>query len=149
MTAILIGIDLSASDKIVLENATELATAMQAKTHLLHVVPPETPNLAFGEYIKPPSAAERKQILDEIRKKIDAVASELRPHFQEQDFQADLVEQACTAKALLGYAKEHSCDTIVIGTHSRNLVERMILGSTAEKVIRKSSIPVIVVPTMV
>ena len=146
MKNILVGIDFSEPDKVVMGHALKLARATQSKVHLLHVVPPESLNLAYGEYIKPPSASERKQLLVDLRHKIDVVAADLKE--QALDVQADIVEDSCAARALLEYAKENACGSIFLGTHSRNLVERMILGSTAERVIRRSTIPVFVIPTI-
>ena len=51
-----------------------------------------------------------------------------------------------TVKGLLDFAEHREADLIVMGTHGHNLVERIILGSVAEGVIRKSKVPVLVVP---
>ena len=43
-------------------------------------------------------------------------------------------------------ARKHGAGAIVIGTHGRNGVRRLVLGSVAEGVVRRSSVPVIVIP---
>ncbi len=50
------------------------------------------------------------------------------------------------ARALLGYARQIHCDTVLLGTHGRRGFERIALGSTAEDVIRGAGVPVIAVP---
>ena len=51
------------------------------------------------------------------------------------------------AERILKYAAVHSIDLIVVGTHGRTGVSRILLGSVAERVIRGSRRPVLVVPT--
>jgi nucleotide-binding universal stress UspA family protein len=46
---------------------------------------------------------------------------------------------------IIRIAKERSADLIVIGTHGRTGIDHMLFGSTAEKVVRKSSCPVLTV----
>lgn len=46
---------------------------------------------------------------------------------------------------IVRYAQEHDVDVIVVGTHGRTGLTHMLLGSTAEKVVRKSPCPVLTV----
>ncbi|MFD1647318.1 universal stress protein [Haloarchaeobius litoreus] len=48
-------------------------------------------------------------------------------------------------KTIVEYAKEHDCDHIVTGSHGRSGVSRILLGSVAETVVRRSPVPVTVV----
>lgn len=50
------------------------------------------------------------------------------------------------SEQLIGYAKEHDIDLAVMGTHGRSGLERFLLGSTTERLIRESTFPVIAVP---
>lgn len=49
------------------------------------------------------------------------------------------------ARTILDYADEHEIDQIVMGSHGRTGVERVVLGSVAESVVRRAGIPVTVV----
>ena len=49
-------------------------------------------------------------------------------------------------RAICDYAVKHDVDLIVIGTHGRTGVSRLLIGSVAEKVVRHASCPVLVVP---
>ena len=51
-----------------------------------------------------------------------------------------------TADGIINCSKEFKADMIVIGTHSRTGLDRLIMGSVAEHVVRHSLIPVLVVP---
>jgi nucleotide-binding universal stress UspA family protein len=46
---------------------------------------------------------------------------------------------------ILRFAKENDIDSIVIGTHGRGIAAHLLLGSVAEKVVRKASCPVLAV----
>jgi nucleotide-binding universal stress UspA family protein len=55
-----------------------------------------------------------------------------------------LVEGTPSAE-IVDYADETGCDLIVMGTHGRGGIDRLLLGSVAERVVRTSSIPVLTV----
>jgi nucleotide-binding universal stress UspA family protein len=46
---------------------------------------------------------------------------------------------------ILRYAGEHNVDLVVIGTHGRGPLGHMVMGSVAERVVRKSNCPVLTV----
>lgn len=48
-------------------------------------------------------------------------------------------------RAILAYADEHDIDVIVMGTHGRSGIERYLLGSVTEKVVRTADVPVLTV----
>jgi nucleotide-binding universal stress UspA family protein len=51
------------------------------------------------------------------------------------------------ADAIVNAATERGCDIIVMGSHGRRGVKRMLLGSDAELVLRMSRMPVLIVPS--
>jgi nucleotide-binding universal stress UspA family protein len=51
-----------------------------------------------------------------------------------------------TADGIINCSKEFGADIIVIGTHSRTGIDRLLMGSIAEHVVRHSEVPVLVVP---
>lgn len=117
----------------------ELAAKFGGELHLFHVVEP-TP-IMYGEgggYFSPETA-------DEIEKAAVRQISELTVNA------GDGVE--VLRKVVLGhpfveivrYAKDENIDLLVMGTHGRGAIAHMLLGSVAEKVVRKASCPVLVV----
>ena len=50
------------------------------------------------------------------------------------------------ATRIVEFALETGCDAIVMGTHGRGGIDRLLLGSVAERVIRQSAVPVVTVP---
>jgi nucleotide-binding universal stress UspA family protein len=61
-------------------------------------------------------------------------------------FEARLAEGQA-ASAILDVAKESACDVIVMGTHGRTGLSRLLMGSTAEQVVRHATCPVLTVKT--
>jgi len=49
------------------------------------------------------------------------------------------------ARELVGYAEEHDVDHVVVGSHGREGLARFLLGSVAERIVRRSPVPVTVV----
>ena len=49
------------------------------------------------------------------------------------------------SREIIRYAESNGCDLIVMGTHGRGGIDRLLLGSVAEKVVRGASIPVLTV----
>jgi nucleotide-binding universal stress UspA family protein len=50
------------------------------------------------------------------------------------------------ARAILSYSEKHDIDMIVMGTHGRTGVERYLIGSVTETVVRNADVPVCCVP---
>ena len=58
-----------------------------------------------------------------------------------------LVEEGDLAEAILKTAKKIKTDLIVLGSHSRKWLENIVMGSVAEEVLRRSTIPLLIIPT--
>jgi nucleotide-binding universal stress UspA family protein len=56
-----------------------------------------------------------------------------------------IVAEGAVAHAILETQREHECDMIVIGHTGRSSIQRMMLGSVAEAVVREAEVPVVVV----
>jgi nucleotide-binding universal stress UspA family protein len=56
------------------------------------------------------------------------------------------IEEGNPSDEIVDYAKRENCDTIVMGTHGRAGINRLLLGSVAERVVRASPVPVVTVP---
>ena len=61
---------------------------------------------------------------------------------------ADFVEEnvvGYAAEEILKTAVKENCDLIVMGTHGRKGIDRILFGSVAEKVVKRSSVPVLTI----
>lgn len=61
------------------------------------------------------------------------------------EMQARLIEDVTPATGIVQTAKAEGADLIVLGSHGRSGIARLILGSVANKVVAESDIPVLVV----
>ncbi|WP_336022918.1 universal stress protein [Halobellus salinisoli] len=60
---------------------------------------------------------------------------------------AEAIEHGVPHRAIIDHCEAVDADLVVLGTHGRTGVERFVLGSVAEKVVRLSETPVLVVPS--
>ena len=137
---ILCAVDFSEMTPKVVEYADTLAKKMDADVHVIFVVQRLDHYASFN--VAPPSLQEiHGEVLGEAEKKIDALTQE--------QFSTDKV----TAKVLSGHADEEilkyadneNVDLIVMGTHGRKGVDRLLFGSIAEKVVKTSQVPVMTI----
>jgi nucleotide-binding universal stress UspA family protein len=83
------------------------------------------------------------EIVAEARKRLDELSAEARAQFG-----ARIVGHLAAGRAwreILQLAVDLQADVVLVGTHGRTGVKRLIVGSVAESVVRKASCPVIVV----
>ena len=55
------------------------------------------------------------------------------------------VFEGSPSRKIVRYAEREGCDLIVMGTHGRGGIDRLLLGSVAERVVRSSEVPVLTV----
>lgn len=136
--------DFSASAAHALPHALRMAREHGAELHLLHA-------LVFHE-AEPGSAADRGNHLDDVYETIsEEAAARLRDTARGIEapglsIQGAQVRAISAAPAILDYAERQSIDLIVMGTHGRRGLRRLLLGSVAEEVARLAPCPVLVVP---
>ena len=134
---ILIALDDSAIAAHAVEVGTELATALKAQVALVYVV---DPTLAFQPDSGIP-AAEWVATLKREGQSFLATAAQRTGEPPAWQF----LREGKPADQILAAAREWEADVIVIGTHGRSGVSRLVLGSTAESVVRHAPCPVLVI----
>ncbi|MFO0615409.1 MAG: universal stress protein [Polyangiaceae bacterium] len=134
---ILVPIDFGEASDLALETALALASKFDATVTLLHAswVPTEHYALS-GEGIHWPVAA----VSDAARKSFDAALAEAKLRYPRVD---GVFVTAEPRHAILDVATGRKCDLIVMGTHGRRGLTRVLMGSVAERVVRTSPIPVL------
>lgn len=75
---------------------------------------------------------------------LNGVVSEAQDRALESEVVTAVV-RGQTAPAILEYADEHDINLIVLGTHGRTGLDRLVIGSIAERVVRESPVPVVTV----
>ncbi len=141
---ILVPVDGSDTSDAGLAEATQLAHLTGAKLRLLHVVD-DMPMIMSGDTLGAMTTdvfdllrKNGQRILDEARKRVEAsgIAAETRLF---DSFDGRLSDRVVKEVA------EWPADLIVLGTHGRRGVGRMLLGSDAEQVLRTATVPVLLV----
>jgi len=140
---IMVPVDGSATSTAGLNEALRLARNQSAKLRLIHIV---DEMMVFGtseaglniEPVLESMKRTGKRVLDRAAKL--AAARGVRA-------ETELWENATgrVAEALVARAKRWRAELIVMGTHGRRGVNRMLLGSDAELVVRNSPVPVLLV----
>jgi nucleotide-binding universal stress UspA family protein len=147
-TRILCPVDFSDCSRHALEQAATLARQYRASVTALHVfaVAPVAQPIAVGA----PIVLEPARASAGLRQ---SVTAELRAFTDSVDTGGTLFEltlaEGDTADAIVCHAREREADLIVMGTHGRSGFERLMLGSVAESVLRKTPCPVLTVPNRV
>ena len=118
--------------------AVAYALARDYRAKLLLCTVRETTLVAFGEYgMVPPPPGED---VAELHAKLRSVVPERGTVAIEYH-----VTEGEPAVQIVDLAKENQVDLIVVGTHGRGGLERMLMGSVAEQILRKAPCPVLVV----
>lgn len=143
---ILVPIDGSAIAQRGLQEALRLATLTSARIRLLHVVDMQTFATAPGAYLTPTD-----ELVDLLRRGGQEVLQSAIAQAAKAGVPAESVllenlsDPVC--ELVVREAHEWGADLIVIGTHGRRGLGRLLLGSDAEQVLRLSPVPVLLVRT--
>jgi nucleotide-binding universal stress UspA family protein len=83
---------------------------------------------------------------DRVSERAEAVLSEATVQAEESDCRiTTATASGAPARTILDYAEEHDADHIIMGSHGRDGISRVVLGSVAERVMRRAPIPVTIV----
>lgn len=141
---ILVATDGSTLSKKAVSNAIALAKLSGAELVALKVIPRYPQSYFEGGLALPASdiAKVEKQWAEHGQAVVDAVAK--------SSAAKGLTVKAVTAKsdlvseAIIATAKKHKCDLIVMASHGRKGIKRLLLGSETQQVLTHSHIPVLV-----
>jgi nucleotide-binding universal stress UspA family protein len=151
ISKILIGIDDSKFAEYAASYGFDIARTFNAHVGLVHIVEPavmtDTSNsdTILGMPLANPNYNELN-ILDIQKEQADNVIERTVQKYANGLQVTHFNEYGSTADGILNCSKEFGADLIVIGTHSRSGIDRLLMGSVAESVIRNSLVPVLVVP---
>ena len=152
MKKILIALDYDPTSQKVVETGHTLGKALGAETILLHVIASAVhytsikyPIMGFGGYMN----IDPKE-LDLVDESLRKASQDFLDQSKKQLFDKTIrtiVQEGDTAEAIIKTAQKESADIIVMGSHSRKWLEQITMGSVTEKVLRHTTIPMLIVPT--
>lgn len=143
---ILVPTDLSETSLRAIRKSVELARAAGGSITLLHVgILPHiySTDMGFAQPVGPLFVQASEQAAREQRHQLERIA---RQEIPETVGHRILVREGYPPQEILDQVRDGQHDLVVMGTHGRTGIKRALLGSVAERVIRESSVPVLVVP---
>ena len=151
---ILYATDLSKNSAYAFRYATDIADKHNALIHVLNVLEelPESAKTVLKSYLSDDQYEKFRNRKEDLKGVIKERLSVFCDNVQKDDPQCvfrvasiDVIE-GHPVNEILKYAESNNCDLMVMGTHGKGILAHALLGSVAEKVIRKSRIPVMVIP---
>ena len=139
---ILVPVDLSSGSTAALSGARAIARAARVRLTLLHVHPNVEPQ-ALGESLSSPTSL----VLDDVARgrllsELAALGQPIRSDVAELEL---AVREGEPGREIGSYAEEHGIDLIVMDSHGRTGIDRLVIGSVAEAVSRKATCSVLVI----
>jgi nucleotide-binding universal stress UspA family protein len=133
----LVPTDGSDAATVAADHGIRIAETTGAAMHVIHVVDLTSVSGEFGsaEVLKALEDAGREAVDDIIGRAEDAGLRSVEAS----------VLSGTPARAIMEYADERDIDLIVLGTHGRTGLERYLLGSVSEKIVRVADVPVLTV----
>ncbi|MFY9154466.1 MAG: universal stress protein [Prolixibacteraceae bacterium] len=151
MKKVLIALDYNPSAQKVAETGYLLAKAMKAEVVLLHVITDSGyysavthgSIMGFPGYMDPGlTNVTQPEIL---RKKSFDFLDQTKKHLKDETIESEVIE-GYAAAGILKIAKKINADLVVIGSHSKRWLEKILVGSVTEEVLRDSTIPLFIIP---
>jgi len=139
LTSVLVAFDFSDTSKSALTYGRNLARAFGGKLHVLNVADVISTSAAqfYPEGPGDPEAKASELALSQLRALLSAEGL--------PDALPAVRVSASPAQDIVAYAADIHADIIVVGTHGRSGVSRLLMGSVAEHVVRAARCPVLVV----
>jgi nucleotide-binding universal stress UspA family protein len=127
-----------------LAEALRLARPLDASLVLLHVVE------SYPMMIEMATTSTWETVANGLREQGQNLLERARRSAREAGIAAEAyLDENAAARVcdlIVEQAREHHCDMIVMGTHGRRGVQHALMGSDAERVVRQSKVPVLLVP---
>jgi len=134
---ILVPTDGSDASAAAVDHAVSLASQYDARIHALYVVD-------TGSYGLLEEGA--SVVVDALREEGKTAVETVETAAETADVDTETaVVEGTVHRSILDYAEEHDVDLIVMGTHGRRGIDRYLLGSVTERIVRSAPVPVLTV----
>jgi nucleotide-binding universal stress UspA family protein len=148
---VLIALDYDPTAQKVAEAGYLLAKTMKAEVILLHVMtdpfyyssPGYSPIMGFNGYL---DGQLQLESVDALKTATSKYLDTVKKHLGDDTIKIMIIE-GDFADSILTTAKKVHADIIVMGSHSRKWLEKIIMGSVTEKVLQLTTVPLFIVPT--
>jgi nucleotide-binding universal stress UspA family protein len=142
ISKLLVAVDASDPSDAAIELALRLARAEKGTVRFCHAIDVKDVLLRAAKHNQNPDT-----ILREMHDQADALLSSALSQARGIQVTADTaVAEGAAVEAILEAAGNYNASAIVIGTHGRRGIRRLLLGSVAESIVRHAEIPVLATP---
>jgi nucleotide-binding universal stress UspA family protein len=146
----IVAIDFSDITDKVLHQSSLLAKSMGAEVVLMHVAEPNPDHIAYDYDPAAISVIDPSEIRNSVAQRFHSDHQQLQKYSEDLRAQGinckGLMVQGPTLETLLKEISKLKVDFIVVGSHAKGMISQILLGSTSEALIKKSSVPVYLVP---
>lgn len=152
MNKVLIALDYDPTAQKVAESGFSFSKAMNSEIILLHVIGSAnyyssleySPIMGFSGF----NNTGLLEIYDvaELKASTQVFLDKTKEHLGDNNIQT-VIKEGDFAESILEAAQELNVNVIVMGSHSRRWLDKILMGSVAEKVLAHSHLPVLIVPT--
>ena len=152
MKKVLIALDYDPTAQKVAETGFAFAKAMNAQLILLHVVAAPmyyssegySAIMGFGGYAGTDFL--QPDVNEELKKVSLNFLEQIKQHLGDSTIQTEITT-GDAADSIVETAKELEADIIVMGSHSKKWLEKILMGSVTERVLYHTAVPIFIVPT--
>ena len=138
---LVVGCDLSPDISPALEYARYIAKKFGSEIHLLHTL--ESP---VNEEIIDKTEGPYEKVQQTLIQRLSDRLLDLYPDRNDEEFKIRaIVKTGIPGEALIRYSKEQNADLVIVGIRRHGAIEKILVGSTTEAVLRHSPCPVLVV----
>jgi len=144
---ILVAVDGSPASSSGFKAALDLAVDQDARLAAVHVVDDSMPHSNFEDVVYPKTYFQTYLAASEKhgRKLMDQAAAAARSSDVRFEPVVLRAQGHSVAEVIVTYARKQKVDVIVLGTHGRRGIKRVLMGSDAEEVVRSACVPVMLV----
>lgn len=137
---ILCPVDFSEVTEQIIACAGDMAGKYGSELHILHVIPNLNYFTPYESFLTPENlVAIERNIEKEVERDFEKALAKIDRAAKK------VIRTGVTFVEIIDYIKEEEIDLVVMGTHGRSGIEHILIGSVAEKVVRKSPCPVLTI----
>ena len=135
---ILIGMDGSEISKKAALEGIRIAEKSRAAIFMAYIIPVGQDMIEYFKVDKLKSA---------LKKSVEEVIEQVKTEAQKKGIPFNvLIREGNPSELLVQLAEKHHCDLIILGRRGKSTLEKILVGSVAERVVGESSVPVMLVP---